>query len=136
MQDAQHDLKAKRQALVARGAQLLGIACPPSLTLHALIKQIGGAAVAPEHKSFAVLLVHALSVPGLVTAEASRGQFDRDLCGLLERALPTVLRRHGYPFDGDHYAKRRSLERLHSTIDELMRPFEPTFPQWQGLYAG
>jgi hypothetical protein len=28
------------------------------------------------------------------------------------------------------------LQRLHATIGELMHPLEPTFPNWQGLYAG
>jgi hypothetical protein len=30
----------------------------------------------------------------------------------------------------------RVLERLHTSIGELIQPLEPTFPNWQGLYAG
>ena len=48
----------------------------------------------------------------------------------------TRLLRCGYPFGGSIDEKRRVLGRLHATIGELMQPLEPTFPNWQGLYAG
>jgi hypothetical protein len=126
-----------RRILVTRGADALGIELSTSLLLHDVIKIALNAPSTPARRAFAVLLVHALCVDGLVASRTSRGQFDRDLCGLVETALPTVLQRSGYPFAGETYEKRRSLERLHTMIDELLRPLEPTFPPHvQGLYAG
>jgi hypothetical protein len=82
-------------------------------------------------RDFAVLLLHALAVDGLLP---SRGQAERDTRSFLEHALLNPLRRAGYPFDGPVYEKRRALSRLHTTIDEHFRPPEPTFPAWiQGL---
>jgi hypothetical protein len=59
-----------------------------------------------------------------------------DACALVEGALRDVLLRCGYPFSGSIDEKMRVLERLHTSIAELMQPLEPTFPNWQGLYAG
>jgi len=78
-----------------------------------------------------VLLVHALAVPGLVPAGCAE-----DVCGLVEGALRNVLLRSGYPFGGLIEAKMRALQRLHASLAELMQPLQPTFPNWQGLYAG
>jgi hypothetical protein len=79
----------------------------------------------------AVFLVHALAVRGLVPASSGG-----DACALVEGALRDVLLRCGYPFSGSIDEKMRVLERLHTSIAELMQPLEPTFPNWQGLYAG
>ncbi len=79
----------------------------------------------------AVFLVHALAVRGLVPASSGG-----DVCALVEGALRDVLLRCGYPFGGSIDEKMRVLERLHTSIGELMQPLEPTFPNWQGLYAG
>ena len=96
-----------------------------------------GAPSTVARRAFAVLIVHALGVDGLVASKSSRGQFDRDLSAFIESALPTILQRSGYPFGNETYEKRRSLERLHTIIDELLKPLEPTFPpNVQGLYAG
>jgi hypothetical protein len=87
-----------------------------------------------DRRAFAVLLVHALAVEGLVASRSHRGQLDRDLCAFVENALPTVLRRYGYPSGTETYERRRSLERLHTMIDELLQRLEPTFPPgMQGL---
>jgi hypothetical protein len=59
-----------------------------------------------------------------------------NVCALVEGALHDVLLRCGYPFGGSIERKMQVLERLHATISELMQPLEPTFPNWQGLYAG
>jgi hypothetical protein len=48
----------------------------------------------------------------------------------LERVLHHPLRRALYPFDGSTDRKRLVLERLHATIDEHMRPLEPSIPTW------
>ncbi len=79
----------------------------------------------------AVLFVHALAVRGLIP-NASAG----DVCRLMESALRNPLLRCGYPFGGSTEEKMQVLERLHRTIGELMQPLQPTFPNWQGLYAG
>jgi hypothetical protein len=79
----------------------------------------------------AVLFVHALAVRGLIP-NASVGDVSR----LVESALRNPLLRCGYPFSGSTEEKLCILERLHRTIGELMQPLQPTFPNWQGLYAG
>ncbi len=130
-------LQAARQILVAHGADMLGIARSAIPSLHDLIKSAAAASPSASRRAFAVLLVHALAFDGLVAARSTRTQFDRDLCAFIENALPTVLQRYGYPFGSETYARRRSLERLHTVIDDLLKPFEPTFPPTvQGLYAG
>jgi hypothetical protein len=58
------------------------------------------------------------------------------VCALAESGLRDVLLRCGYPFGGSLEDKMRVLERLHASIAELAQPLEPTFPNWQGLYAG
>jgi hypothetical protein len=71
-------------------------------------------------------------VPGLVPAACAG-----DVYSLLESALRDVLLRCSYPFGGSIDEKARVLERLHTTIGELMEPLEPTFPGWiRGLHAG
>ncbi|HLY91448.1 MAG TPA: hypothetical protein VKQ27_20870 [Acetobacteraceae bacterium] len=79
----------------------------------------------------ALIMVHALGIPGLIPAKDST-----DVCILIEGALRAVLLRCGYPFSGTVPEKLAVLQRLHRTIGELMQPYEPTFPNWQGLYAG
>ena len=56
-------------------------------------------------------------------------------CGGEVPATPFCVR-CGYPFGGSIDEMMRVLERLHASIGELMQPLEPTFPNWQGLYAG
>lgn len=48
----------------------------------------------------------------------------------LERVSLNPLRRAGYPFDGSPYVRRRALARSNATIDEHLRPFEPSIPRW------
>jgi len=78
-----------------------------------------------------LLAIHALGVPGLIPPAASA-----DVCALAESGLNSVLLRCSYPFTASVAEKTAVLERLHRTIGELMQPLEPTFPNWQGLYAG
>jgi len=59
-----------------------------------------------------------------------------DACALVEGALRDVLLRCNYPFGEAPEARLAVLERLHRSLGELMQPLEPTFPNWQGLYAG
>ena len=130
-------IRAGRQVLIVRGYEAFGIKHSASLSLHDLITIAVNAPSTAARRTFAVLLVHALAVEGLVASKSHRGQLDRDLCAFVESALPTVLQRSGYPFGSETYERRRSLERLHTMIDELLLPLEPTFPpRIQGLYAG
>ena len=135
--NAEKRIRSARQVLVVRGAEALGIEQPIGLSLHDVIRTGVNTSSASARRTFGVLLVHALGFEGLVAARSHRGQFDRDLCVFMEHALPTVLQRSGYPFGGEIYQRRRSLERLHTTIHDLLKPLEPTFPPTvQGLYAG
>jgi hypothetical protein len=135
--DLKRRLHAARQVLVGQGVEIPGVELPAIPSLHDIIRTAVNAAQSPARRTFAILLVHALAVDGLIAAGSSRSQFDRDLCAFVENALPTVLQRFGYPFTSDTYEKRRSLARLHTVIDELLKPLEPTFPPAvQGLYAG
>ena len=135
--DGKIHLQETRQILVARGAEMLGIEPSAFASLHDVIKAAVTASPSPSRRAFAVLLVYALAFDGLVAARSTRNQFDRDLCAFIENALPTVLQRYGYPFGNETYERRRSLERLHTVIDDLLKPLEPTFPPTvQGLYAG
>ena len=77
-------------------------------------------------RTFAVLLVHALGIHGLLPA---RGETERRIRSFLERVLLNPLRRAGYPFDGTPHDQREALARLHMTIEEHLRPLEPTMPQ-------
>jgi hypothetical protein len=109
----------------------LGIELAPQHTLPGVVRL---AAVSPNpaaRRDCAILLLHALAVPGLVPAEAYP-----DVCALAEDTLRTALVRCGYPFGGSPEARFDVLQRLPTRIAELMEPLEPTFPNWQGLYAG
>jgi hypothetical protein len=76
--------------------------------------------------------VHALAVPALVPPAAAEA-----VCRLAENGLRGALLRTGYPFGGSLENRMRILERLHSRIDDLLQPLEPTFPaSIQGLHAG
>ncbi len=90
----------------------------------------------PARRVFAVLLVDALAVPGLLSVRSSQARLDRNIRALLERALPDVLLRARYPFGGDVDAKRRALIALHASIDEHLRPLEPSIPTWLSGRAG
>lgn len=122
--------RAARQWLVRTGAEALRIDPATASGLADIVGHAAGAAPGPERRAFAVLLVDALAVPGLLSVRSSHARLDRDICTLLESALPDVLRRSGYPFAGDVDAKRRSLARLAASIDDYLRPLEPTFPAW------
>lgn len=121
-------LRPARQVLISRCSDALGteVASVPSA-----IKRAVEAPSRTARRTCAVLLVHALAVPGLVPMASAA-----DVCALAEGALRDVLLRCGYPFGGSTGDKLRVLERLHASINELMQPLEPTFPNWQGLYAG
>ncbi len=124
-------LRAARQVIVRQCVAVLGMEPIDQPSVNSVIRLATEASTRPARRLCAVLLVHALAVPGLVPATSAG-----DMCALAEGALRDVLLRCGYPFGGSIDEKRRVLGRLHATIGELMQPLEPTFPNWQGLYAG
>jgi hypothetical protein len=122
--------RAARRVLVTRGAGALHIDPMAAPGIADIVGCAAGAAASPARRAFAVLIVAALAEPGLLSVRSSQARLDRDIHAFLESALPDVLRRSGYPFAGDFDAKRQSLARLHASIDEYLRPLEPTFPAW------
>ncbi len=78
----------------------------------------------PALRALGVLLVQALGVPNLIDAGYPAIQ------RYLEQVLHHPLHRARYPFEGSAEAKRACLERLHVSLAEHMRPFEPSIPLW------
>jgi hypothetical protein len=153
--EAADRFRAVRQWLIARGAEALHIDPAAAPGLVEIIQRAVRAPAGPARRAFAILLVDALAVPGLLapglaaprlpapgllapglpapgllSARRSQARLERDIRALLESALQDVLWRAGYPFAGDPDAKRRSLATLAASIDEHLRPLEPTFPAW------
>lgn len=123
-------LRAIREVLVRICLSALEIEGPQP-SIDATIRLASEAPVRSARRICAVLVVHALGVSGAVPRSSAS-----DLCTLMERGLRDALLRCGYPFGGSTGEKMRVLEHLHRNIAELMQPLEPTFPNWQGLYAG
>jgi hypothetical protein len=124
-------LRAARQVVVRHCATALGVEVGDPSSIASVIRLASDAADRSGRRACAVLLLHALAVPGLVPAAS-----DGDMCALAEGALRSALVRCGYPFGGSVEEKMHVLRRLHASIGELLQPLEPTFPNWQGLYAG
>jgi hypothetical protein len=116
--------------LLQRGGDALGGDRGTTLGLPDLLARVAAAPRSPARRVFAVLLVDALAVPGLVQGAFSRARLDRAICTVLENALPDVLLRARYPFDGDLETKRLAVAKLAASIDEHLHPPEPTFPPW------
>jgi hypothetical protein len=128
---ARDRLRHARRFLIATCLAALGSEPAPQHSLPGVIQLVAASANRAVQRDCAILLVHALAVPRLVPAEA-RNEF----CALAEDTLRSALLRCGYPFGGSIEARLGVLEGLSSKIAELMEPLEPTFPNWQGLYAG
>jgi len=103
----------------------------PRPSLSGVIRLVAASPNRAVQRDCAMLLLHALAVPNLVPAEAHGG-----ICELAEDTLRAALLRSDYPFGDSTEGKIGVLKRLHTKIAELMEPLEPTFPNWQGLYAG
>jgi hypothetical protein len=119
-------LRAARMVLIAHGSSF----CPDASGPRSLEEVIQAAAASPRSKAgmdFAVLLVHASAIAGVLPA---RGATEAAIRSFLESTLRNALRRAGYPFDATPYDKRQALARLHTTIGEHLRTLEPTFPGW------
>jgi hypothetical protein len=124
-------LRAARQQVVARCVAVLGVERAGQPSIAAVIHDALAKRDRVARRISAVLVVQALAVPGLVPA-ASAG----DVCALAEDVLRDVLLRCAYPFGAATPEKMAVLQGLHRNIGELLQPLEPTFPNWQGLYAG
>lgn len=121
------DARPALAVLIDRGTQALAIAPSNPLSLDDIVRIAMDAAPGEDRRDFAVLLVHALGLKGLLP---TRGETERHIHSFLEHALLNPLRRAGYPFTGTSYEKRRALAGLHLTIDEHLRPLEPSIPRW------
>ena len=128
--DAPAGLSAIRQWLLARGAAAVPAGAAHSAGLPEQIRRVASAPASAARRIFAVLVLDALAVPGLLHAERSRARLERDVCALLEAALPHALARAQYPFGGDIDARRRHLAVLAASIDEYLQPLEPSIPTW------
>jgi hypothetical protein len=125
--DSNAIMREARAFLIECGVEAIGI---DPATVRSLDDVVRCAAAAPRgagRRDFAVLLVHALSVDGLLPP---RGAPERHIQAYLEHALLNPLRRAAYPFDASVYEKRRFLAGLHRSIDEHLRPLEASFPRW------
>ena len=128
--DQDAGFRAARRVIRDHGMRALQLPGFPDLAT--VLASAAAAHQTPRRQSFAVLIVHALGVNGLLPARSAA-----DICGLIETALPKALIRAGYPFSGSASEKLQSLARLHLTIDRLMEPLQPTFPSdLKGLHAG
>ena len=123
-------MRAARQVVVRHCLAALG-GDRPETSIGGAIKLAIAVPEQSARRACAVLIVHALAVRDLVPASSAG-----DVCLLVESTLQSALLRCDYPFGGSTEEKLRVLERLHRNIDDLMQPLQPTFPNWQGLYAG
>jgi hypothetical protein len=120
-------VRAARELLISRGMEALQIPPHPGIALEEIIRFAIAAPPTEPRREFAVLLIHALGIGGVLP---TRGETERLLQSFLERALLNPLRRAGYPFHGTAYEKRQALAGLHATIDEHLHPLEPSIPRW------
>lgn len=127
---AADQLAAVRSWLSARAADALGDQRPAAPGLADLVGLVAAAPVSPARRTFAILILDALAVPGLVPEHGPRARLERDVCSLAERALPHILYRAGYPFGADVEVRRRHLMALAASLDEYLQPPEPSIPTW------
>jgi len=121
------NLSAARAILIDFGSEAFGLAPSAARSLDDLLRVAANAPPSRPRRDFAVLLVQALGVESLLPHRGAAADAPRSF---IESALLNALRRAGYPFDGSSYDKRRALAGLHATIDEHLRPLEPSFPRW------
>jgi hypothetical protein len=124
-------VRAARDLLIKRGIETLQVPARPGITFDAIVRIAIGSPPTEARREFAVLLVYALGIEGLLP---TRGEPERHVRSFLEQALLNPLRRAGYPFDGSPYDKRHVLTGLHATIDEHLQPLEASIPRW--LHGG
>jgi len=120
-------VRSAREWLIKRGIETLQIPPRPGIALDEIVRAAIGAPPTAARREYAVILVLALGVEGLLP---TRGETERLIRSFLEHALLNPLRRADYPFGGSPYDKRQALAGLHATIDEHLRPLEPSIPRW------
>jgi hypothetical protein len=120
-------VRIARELLIKRGMEALQILPRPGLVLDEIVRIAIDVPQTEARREFAVLLVYALGIEGVLP---TRGETERLIRSFLELALLNPLRRARYPFGGTPYDKRQALAGLHATIDEHLRPLEPTMPRW------
>ena len=125
--DAKGSSQAAHAVLIRHGIEALGFGQSTALTVGDILRIAAETPPGDGRRDFALLLVHAVGVTG---TSLVRGETERLLHSFLERALLNPLRRAGYPFNGTAYEKRQALLALHATIDEHLRPLEPSIPSW------
>ena len=111
-----------RKVLTSAGTASLNLEFSNGLSLGDIIQRAAVAADAPELKCFAMLMVEALSRNGIIPSTSERSDIDRNICSMMERFIPDILGRFNYPFRGQNFEKRRSIEDLHNKITELLAP--------------
>jgi hypothetical protein len=132
--EAKHRILSVQAVITRYGTEQLRLPQSPGLSFSDILRVAMEMPPGDARRDFALLLVHAV---GTVESALARGETERLLQSFLERALLNPLRRAGYPFNGTAYDKRQALMALHTTIDEHLRPLEPTIPRWiHGLGAG
>lgn len=119
-----------RQILIGWGKQALVDWAGEDPALPELIRRAAAAPPNPGRRRFALLLIQALGIPGLLPRTYQRATLDADICGLVETSVPSVLVRARYPFGGSGRDRLGFLQGLHRTLDQHLEPFEPTFPPW------
>jgi hypothetical protein len=124
---AEHRVRAARNLLIKRGIEAFHVQPRPGIGLDEVLRIASGAPASEARREFAVLLVFAIGIDGMLP---TRGETERHIRSFLEQALLNPLRRANYPFGGSPYDKRHVLAGLHATIEEHLRPLELTMPSW------
>jgi hypothetical protein len=122
--DADADARSfsARRIIITHGAAAVGTPYSDELSLGDVLLDAANAPPTPERRNLAVLVIEALAAHGLIPSTSERADIDRNICVLAESALSDVLHRFKYPFKGQSYEKRRTLEGLHANIVELLGP--------------
>jgi hypothetical protein len=122
-----------RRVITAAGIEALQIQYSNGLSLGDVLLHAVNAPRTPDRRSFAVLVIDALAINGLIPSTSERADIDRNVCALAESALPEVLDRFKYPFKGQSYEKRRELEGLRASVVELLSPLVSSAHDLAGL---
>ena len=122
-----------RRVITAAGIEALKIQYSNGLSLGDVLLHAVGAPRTPDRRSFAVLVIDALAVDGLIPSTSERPDIDRNVCSLAESALREVLDRFKYPFKSQSYEKRRALEGLHASVVVLLSPVASPAHDLEGL---
>ena len=87
-----------RRIITAAGIEALQIQYPNGLSLGDVLLHAASASRTSARRSFAVLVIDALAVAGLIPSTSERPDIDRNICALAESAVPEILDRFKYPW--------------------------------------